>query len=216
MDLNINKNENKIIHLKIEEKNKRRKERILLNKIFLLPNEIITIIYSYIRENVKYLYYNKYCFLDENIKNDKKNGFIYWKFLRTIFDTMENEKILNYINKNIISQYPLILENIWYSSRENNKLYRGIELLTLWKNNNIDINYYKENREIFNNIMKFRFVDALYYYIIKFINIYEYNKKMCIKTIYSNFNILQNIHYEIYKIHYLCKSLSLFEKKLIY
>jgi len=204
-----------VIHSKLAEKMKRKEERKLLNQIQNLAPELITIIYHFLTEKVKYIYNIKYNFLEEKIriKEDSKNGFVYWNFLRNKFELINNSKLLIYINSIIIPIYPLIINNIWYSSKENNKFFKGLELINLWKNNNIDKNYYNESREIFNNIMKYRFIDAIYYYLLRKVNTYEINKIKNVKTIYFNNitstnNISSNNLQDIKKIHFLCRSLT--------
>jgi hypothetical protein len=202
-------------HSKLDEKYKRREERKLLLKIQELPIELITIIYRYLPENVKSLYNVKYIYLEETvkIKDDSKTGFTFRNFLQNLFEPIENNKLLIFIYSIIVPFYPSIINNIWYTSIENNKLFKGLELLNLWKKDGIDIRYYQESRIIFYNIMKYRFVDAIYFYIFRNVNKYELLKIKYFKSIYYNDKVINNNFINVNKIHYLYKCLIALENK---
>jgi hypothetical protein len=182
------------------------KEFNLLLQIQNLSVDILNIIYNYMTGNAKFICNRKYDFLEKKII--KSNNYLeFWNLLKFIFEKMEKIKLINYITKIIIPSYPLIVNKIWYYSKENNKFFSGINLILLWKNNNIDILYYCNNRTSFDNNIIVRFIDAIYYYVFRSIQVFLNKKKISINKEYSNYNECLSIFNNIDKIHSLYKSI---------
>lgn len=202
--------ETKTNNSKIMEKKERKQETKILLKIQNLSKDIICIIYEYMTGNAKFICNNKYKFLYTHIKNDWKRGFIFWKKLQNVFELIEKEKLFDYICNIILPSHNTILDRIWYNSKVNDEYYTGMDLLLLWKNDNLDVNYYGSDRKAINNHIKSRIIDAIYYYILRHFDNYESHKKICFKHLYYyNSTILDysSIFKDTDKIHRLCKSL---------
>ena len=207
--------ETKTKNSKIIEKKERKQEMKILLKIQNLPNDIIYIIYEYMTGNAKFICNHKYKFLETHIKNDSKKGFIFWKMLQNIFEPIEKEKIFDYLCNVILPSHNSIIDRIWYHSIETDKYYTGMDLLLLWKNDNVDINDNYSNKKAMNNNIKNRITDAIYYYILRKIDVYESHKKVCFHHLYYyNSDILDysGIFKDMDNIHRLCKSLFMLHK----
>lgn len=194
--------------LKLIEKEKRKEIKLLENIRILLPTEIICIIYDFMSGNAKFQYNKKYEFLKDKMYYDVKNQFVFYKCIQRKFELLDKMKIWNYINTIIIPNHPLIIKNLWYISKESEIHYKGMDLLNRWDQDVLDINYYQDDVEIINNIMKKRFANAIYYYIKHSIEIYENMKKR------DSCSILDSSHMFIKmdKIYYLFQCLSLLSK----
>lgn len=202
--------ETKTNNTKIMEKKERKQERRLLIKIQDLSKDLICIIYEYMTGNAKFICNHKYTFLETHIKKDSKKGFKFWKTLQNVFEPIEKEKLFDYLCNIIVPSHESIIDRIWYNSKVNNDYYTGMDLLLLWKNDNLDVNYYGPNRKAIHNHIKSRIIDAIYYYILRHIENYESHKKICLNHLYYyNSTILDysNIFKDTDKIHRLCKSL---------
>jgi len=199
--------------LKVIEKEKR-KEKVLLEKIQnLLPYEIICIIYEYMSGNAKFQYNKKYEFIHLLIQGDIKNHFAFYKSLQNIF---ENEnvckiKIWNYINTIIIPNHSLVIHNLWYISKESENHYKGMDLINRWNQDTLDIEYYKGNRKAINDFIKKRFLDGIYYYLRRSVQVYETMKK---KDKYS-FSDASDMFIKMDKIYRLVQSFSLLSNKMV-
>lgn len=194
---------------KIIEKQERKQERKLLLKIQDLSKDIICIIYEYMTGNAKFICNHKYKFLETHIKKDSKRGFTFWKYLRNVFEPIEKEKLFDYLCNIILPSHDSIIDRIWYNSKVNDEYYTGMDLLLLWKNDNLDVAYYGSDRKAINNHIKSRIIDAIYYYILRYIENYESHKKICFNHLYYyNSDILDysSIFKDTDKIHRLCKS----------
>ena len=101
---------------------------------------------------------------------------------------------------------------MFISSKENEHYYTGEDLLDLWEKNTVDIGYYGENRTAFDNHMKVRIIDAIYYYILQSItNFATYKKIHIIHPLYVDSDILDcsELFLKMDRIHRLCKSIEL-------
>ena len=202
--------ETKTNNSKIIEKHERKQERKLLLKIQDLPKDIICIIYEYMTGNAKFICNHKYHFLETHIKKDSKRGFTFWKMLQNIFEPIEKEKLFDYLCNIILPSHNSIIDRIWYHSIVNDEYYTGMDLLLLWKNDNVGINDIYSNKNAINNNIKTRIIYAIYYYILRHIDNYESHKKICFNHLYYyNSDILDysSILKDTDKIHRLCKSL---------
>jgi len=203
--------------LKLIEKEKR-KEVVLLEKIRnLLPVEIICIIYEYMSGNAKFQYNKKYEFLHVLIQGDVKNHFAFYKSLQNIFENGNENickiKIWNYINTIIIPNHSQIIKNLWYISKESENHYKGMDLLNRWNQDTLDMKYYQNSREIINNIIKKRFLDGIYYYIRRSVQVYETMKKKGSDS--CSFLDASNMFIKMDKIHRLVHSLCLLSNKMV-
>jgi hypothetical protein len=195
--------------LKLIEK-ENRKEIKLLEKIRnFLPSEIICIIYNFMCGNAKFQYNKKYEFLKEKMQYDIKNQFVFYKSIQEKFELLDKIKICNYINTIIIPNHPLIIKKLWYISIENTVHCKGMNLLNRWNQHVLGNENSKDDIEI-NNIMKKRFSNAIYYYIIRSLEIYENMKK---RNCYS-FLDASHMFIKMDKIYYLFQSLSLLSNKM--
>jgi len=202
--------------LLIFEKNERKQEMKLLLKIQDLSKDIIYIIYEYMTGNAKFICNYKYKFLETHIKNDSKKGFIFWKMLQNIFEPVEKEKLFDYLCNILFPSHNTIIETIWYNSKIHDEYYTGMDLLLLWKNDKLDMDYYVNNRKAIDNRIKIRIVDAIYYYILRFIDNYEIHKKVCFHHLYnynSSISDYSSIFKDTDKMHRLCKSLFMLYKR---
>lgn len=206
--------------LKLREKKERKEEKQLLSQIRELPEVIICFIYEYMTGKAKFICNKKYEYLEKNVKDDSKNKFVFWKYLNTFFDKIEKKQVLRYLYEVIIPNHISIIDRIWYHSKENDNYYTGKDLLILWEKDKIDIGYYGEIRDGVNNHIKVRIVDAIYYYILRSIEVYTSYKKMhmCNKyenSVYTNTLDYRDIYHKIDKVFRLCKSIEIlsFENK---
>ena len=195
------------------------REKQLLKKIRNdLSSELILIIYEYMTGKAKFICNKKYEYLEKNIKNDYKKNYIYvfWKSLNVVFEPWSKEKTIKYLRNVIIPKHPDVINNIWYHSKENGNFYTGEDLLNLWENDAVDIIYYTESRNAFNNHIKLRVIDAIYYYILHNITrIARCKKAYMTNPLYANSDILDSS--EVFrmtdKIHHLCKSIEILSEK---
>lgn len=204
-----------ILPLKLREKNEIKEEKVLLSRIRELPEVIISSVYQYMTGKAKFICNKKYDYLERNVKHDSKKKFVFWKSLNTFFDKIEKKQLLRYLYEIIFPNHTSVIDRIWYHSKENDKYYTGKDLLILWEEDTIDIGYYGETREGFNNHIKVRIIDAIYHYIIRSFDVYTYYKKMHMCNKYTNTLDYHLIFDNIDNIFRLCKSIEIlsFENK---
>jgi len=186
-------------------------EKQLLKKIQGLSNELIFYIYEYVNGKAKFICNKKYEYLERNVKDDYKKNYVFWKSLNMIFEPLSKKNILMYLRHIIHPNHDSIINRIWYHSKENDNYYTGEDLLDLWEKTNIDISYYGKDRTPFDNHMKMRVIDAIYYYILQNITNFTTNKKVhMIHPLYADSTLLDcsEIFLKIDKIHRLCKSIE--------
>lgn len=181
-------------------------ERQLLKNIQGLPNELIFHIYKYMTGKAKYICNKKYEYLERNVKDDYKKKYVFWKSLNTVFEPVSKENILKYLRDVILPNHSTVIDRIWYHSLETDHYYTGEELLDLWEKNIL----YKQIG--FDNYMKVRIIDAIYYYILQCIaNFATYKKIHLNHPLYVDSDILDcSKHFlKMDKIHRLCKSFEI-------
>jgi hypothetical protein len=135
--------------------------------------------------------------------------------LQNIFEPIEKEKLFDYLCNILFPSHNTIMDTIWYNSKIHDDYYTGMDLLLLWKNNNLDMDYYVTNRKAIDNRIKIRIIDAIYYYILRKIDVYDSHKKVCFHHLYYyNSDILDysGIFKDMDNIHRLCKSLFMLHK----
>ena len=194
------------------------REKQLLQKIQLLSSPLIYHIYEYMTGKAKFICNKKYEYLERNVKDDYKKKYVFWKSLNMVFDPLSKEKIIHYLRNIILPHHSTVIDRIWYHSKENDNYYTGEDLLDLWEKNVVDIIYYGVSRTTFDNHMKMRIIDAIYYYILQSITNFATNKKIhLIHPLYVDSDILdcREIFLKMDKIHRLCKSIELLPLKNI-
>lgn len=192
-------------------------EKQILQKVQCLSNELIFHIYEYMTGKAKFICNKKYEYLERNIKDDYKKKYVFWKSLNLVFEPMTKENIIHYLRDVILPNHPAVINRMWYHSKENDNYYTGEDLLNVWEKNAVDIIYYGDSRTAFNNHIKMRVIDAIYYYILHNITNFSTSKKIhIIHPLYVDSDILdcREIFHTNDKIHRLCKSIELlsFEK----
>lgn len=188
------------------------REKQLLEKIQLLSSPLIFIIYEYMTGKAKFICNKKYEYLERNVKDDYKKKYVFWKSLNMMFEPLSKENILTYLRNIILPNHSTIMDRIWYNSKESDQYYTGEDLLDLWEKNTVDIGYYSENRNAFDNHMKVRIIDAIYYYILQSIaNFATYKKIHITHPLYIDSDILDcsELFLKMDRIHRLCKSVEL-------
>lgn len=195
-------------------------ETQLLKNIQGLPNELIFHIYEYMTGKAKFICNKKYEYLERNVKDDYKNKYVFWKSLNTVFEPLPKENILRYLRDVILPNHSTVIDRIWYHSKETDHYYTGKDLLDLWEKDAVVVDihyYYSESRIGFDNHMKVRITDAIYYYILQCIaNFATYKKIHLNHPLYVDSDILDcsELFLKMDRIHRLCKSIELlsFEK----
>lgn len=188
------------------------REKLLLKKIQGLSSPLIFLIYEYMTGKAKFICNKKFEYLERNVKDDSKNKYVFLKCLNVVFEPLPKEKITTYLRNIILPNHSTVIDRIWYHSKENDEYYTGEDLLNLWEKDVVDIHYYGENRTAFDNHMKVRMIDAIYYYILQSItNFATYRKIHLIHPLYVDSDILDcsEIFLKMDRIHRLCKSVSL-------
>jgi len=162
---------------KVDEERDREKE-ILLN-IQELASPIIFLIYEFLSGTAKFLCNKKYAFLEKRIKNDCRREYSFWTFLKSLFEPMNKQQILDVIYKGPIQFHPSIIDRIWYNHLENNRYYTGYDLIELWKDNRFETIFNLDTNSILilNNNIKNRIIDSIYYYFLRIMDYYEKNRK---------------------------------------
>jgi len=187
-------------------------EKQLLKKIQGLSNELIFYIYEYVNGKAKFICNKKYEYLERNVKDDWKKKYVFWKSLNMVFEPLSKEHIVSYLRNIIIPNHSTIIDRIWYHSKENDNYYTGEDLLDLWEKDVVDVTYYGNSRTPFNNHMKVRIIDAIYYYILQNITNFATNKKIhLIHPLYVDSDMFDcsDTFLKMDKIHRLCKSIEL-------
>ena len=188
------------------------REKHLLKKIQGLSNELIFHIYEYMTGKARFICNKKYEYLERNVKDDYKNKYVFWKSLNMVFEPLPKEKVITYLQTTIRQYHPSVIDRIWYHSKEYDEYYTGEDSLILWEKDAADIVYYGESRKAFDNHMKKRVIDAIYYYILQCItNFSTYKKVHMIHPLYidSTFMDCSENFRKIDRIHRLCKSIEL-------
>ena len=195
------------------------REKQLLKKIQNnLSSPLIFHIYEYMTGKAKFICNKKYEYLERNVKNDYKKKYVFWKSLNMMFEPLSKENILTYLRNIIIPNHSTVMDRIWYHSKENDQYFTGVDLLDLWEKNTVDIGYYGESRTAFDNHMKVRIIDAIYYYILQSIaNFATYKKIHITHPLYVDSDILDcsEVFLKMDRIHRLCKSVEEKYKKLL-
>jgi hypothetical protein len=199
-------NYKKIIKNQLNE-NENENEKILLLKIQELAPELICLIYNYLTGRPKFLCNKKYNFLESVIKGDCYKEYTFWNYLKSIFDPMTKNQILYYLKNGYMKYHPFIIDKIWLFSRDTNKYYDKENLIKLWSGEIIDPIFEKENKNSVNYLLKTRIIDAIYYYFLRSIEIYE--KKMYLDL---QLNLTAKLNYQLIfqnmdKLFYLYKSI---------
>ena len=159
----------------------------------------------------KFICNKKFEYLERNVKDDYKKKYVFWKSLNMVFEPLSKENILTYLRNIILPNHSTMIDRIWYHSKQNEEYYTGEDLLDLWEKNTVDIGYYGECRKAFDNHMKVRIIDAIYYYILQSIaNFATYKKIHITHPLYVDSDILDcsELFLKIDKIHRLCKSIE--------
>jgi hypothetical protein len=202
------KKEQDIDKIKMQEKNIRRQEKKMMMNIQKLPKVLVCHIYDYLSYEMKFYYNPKYEFLEKNVKNDCRKSFVFWKQLRDIFEPLNKKQLLQLLYKNINKNYPYVIDRLWYHSHCGDSYYTGYKLLELWEIDKLDIP--NKNLPAIDHTIKFRIIDAIYFYIIRSVEMYDTNKKKWIRDnkIIVNPIVFQNINSSIrlYKSIYYIKS----------
>ena len=190
------------------------REKQLLKAIQGLSDELIFKIYKYMTGKAKFICNKKYEYLERNVKDDCKKKYVFWKSLNMVFEPLPKENILHYLRKIILPNHPEVIDKVWYHYKENNNdtYYTGEDLLNLWDKDAIDIIYYHNNRIAFDNHIKMRIIDAIYYYILQNItNFTTYKKIHMNHPLYVDSDIVDSSKnfLKIDTIHRLCKSVEL-------
>jgi hypothetical protein len=193
------------------------REKLLLKKIECLSSDLIFHIYEYMTGKAKFVCNKKYEYLEKNIKDDCKKKYVFWKSLNMCFELLTKEKIITYLRNIIIPNHPTVIDRIWYHSLVNDEYYTGKYLLDLWEKDAVNILYYTETITAFNNRMRMRVIDAIYYYILQSITNFATYKKIHLNhPLYVDSDILHygEIFLKMDRIHRLCRSIELqsFEK----
>jgi hypothetical protein len=152
------------------------------------------------------------------VKDDYKKKYVFWKSLNMMFEPLPKEKMITYLRNIIIPNHSPIIDRIWYHSKENDQYFTGEDLLDLWEKTAIDIEYYGIHRTPFDNHMKVRIIDAIYYYILQSItNFTTYKQIHVIHPLYVDSDILDcsELFLKMDRIHRLCKSVELLSLKKI-
>jgi hypothetical protein len=197
---------------KVDEERDREKE--ILQNIQKLASPIIFLIYEYLSGTAKFLCNKKYAFLEKHIKNDCRREYTFWAFLNSLFEPMNKEQILDVIYKGPIRFHPSVIDRIWYNHLENNEYHTGYDLIELWKNNRFEIILNLDDIAIvtLNNNIKKRFIDSLYYYMLRIMDYYEKNRKLqanCKHLFLSKpFHTDPHVFHNIDEIFHLYKSLE--------
>jgi hypothetical protein len=160
----------------------------------------------------KFICNKKYEYLERNVKDDYKKKYVFWKSLNMVIEPLQKEKIIKYLHDIILPNHPEVIDRIWYRSLVNGEHYTGKDLLDLWEKDPVNIVYYNESRLAFNNRMKMRVIDAIYYYILQNITNFATNKKLHrIHSLYVDYDILKcrETFCKMDKIHRLCKSVEI-------
>jgi hypothetical protein len=193
------------------------KEKQLLRKIRKQTKDIIVIIYSYLNGKPKYIYFNKYKYLEKNIKNDYFNGYPIWKFIHQIIDPLTKEQLMEFIVNGPVKNYPQIIEKIWYFSKDTCNFYDGRQLIDLWTNQIQAPKFQLEYMDSVVFTIKTRLIDAIYHYILRNIEKYEREKYIQLNFTNANINFKKRLYSnkyfkEIEKTLYLFKSLEYINK----
>ena len=187
-------------------------ETQLLKNIQGLSNELIFHIYEYMTGKAKFICNKKYEYLEINVKDDYKKKYIFWKSLNTVFERLTKEKIISYLRNIILPNHPTVIDRIWYHSLVNDEYYTGKDLLDLWDKDAVNILYYTETITAFNNRMRMRVIDAIYYYILQSITNFATYKKIHLNhPLYVDSDMLDcsELFLKMDRIHRLCKSVEI-------
>jgi len=190
-------------------------ERQLLKNIQGLSNELIFHIYEYMTGKAKFICNKKYEYLERKVKDDYKKKYVFWKSLNRMFEPLSKENILKYLRNVILPNHPEVMDRIWYHSLETDHFYTGTDLLELWEKNAVvvDIHYYYSESKIgFDNHIKVRVIDAIYYYILQCITNFATYKKIHLNhPLYVDSDMLDcsKNFLKMDKIHRLCKSIEI-------
>ena len=164
----------------------------------------------------KFICNKKFEYLERNVKDDSINKYVFWKSLNTVFEPLSKEKMIKYLRTIILPNHSTVIDRIWYHSKENDQYFTGEDLLDLWERNAVDIVYYGIYRTAFDNNMKVRIIDAIYYYILQRIaNFATYKKIHIIHPLYVDSDMLDccETFLKMDRIHRLCKSIELLSLK---
>lgn len=187
-------------------------ETQLLKNIQGLSNELIFHIYEYMTGKAKFICNKKFEYLEINVKDDYKKKYIFWKSLNTVFERLTKEKIISYLRNIILPNHPTVIDRIWYHSLVNDEYYTGKDLLDLWDKDAVNILYYTETITAFNNRMRMRVIDAIYYYILQSITNFATYKKIHLNhPLYVDSDMLDcsELFLKMDRIHRLCKSVEI-------
>lgn len=188
------------------------REKQLLKKIQALSSPLIFLIYEYMTGKAKFVCNKKYEYLEKNVKDDYKKKYVFWKSLNTVFEPLSKKNILRHLHEVILPNHSTVIDRIWYHSKETDHYYTGKDLLDLWEKDAVDIHYYGESRTAFDNHMKVRMIDAIYYYILQSITNFATYKKIHLNhPLYVDSDILDcsELFLKIDRIHRLCRSIEL-------
>ena len=173
-----------------------------------LPKVLVCHIYDYLSYEMKFHYNPKYEFLEKNVKNDCRKSFVFWKQLRDTLEPLNKKQLVQLLYENINKNYPYVIDRVWYNSLCGDNYYTGYKLLELWAIDKLDIP--NKNLPAIDYTIKFRMIDAIYFSIIRSVEIYDTNKKKWIQdnNIIINPLVFQDINssVRIYKSIYYIKS----------
>ena len=188
------------------------REKHILKKIQSLTNELIFHIYEYMTGKAKFICNKKFEYLEINVKDDSKKKYVFWKSLNMMFEPLSKEKMIKYLRNIILPNHPTVIDRIWYHSKENDQYFTGEDLLNLWERNTVDTVYYGIYRTAFDNHMKVRIIDAIYYYILQSITNFATYKKIHLNhPLYVDSDMLDcsELFLKMDRIHRLCKSVEI-------
>jgi len=194
--------------IKIQEKKVRKQEKKILMNIQNLPKVLVCYIYDYLSYEMKFHYNHKYDFLEKNVKDDCRKSFAFWKQLRDTLEPLNKKQLVQLLYESINKKYPYVIDRIWYHSLCGDNYYTGYKLLELWTIDKLDI--HNKNIPAIDYNIKIRIIDAIYFSIIRSVEIYDKNKKKWMrdnKTIIDPI-VFENIHssLRLYKSIYYIKS----------
>jgi len=184
-----------MIQNSLYKENKKEKEKQnemnLLLKIQQLTPELIYIIYNFLPFRPKLICNKKYDLLKSIIKDDCFREYCFCNYLKSVFDPMSKNQILFFLKNGSLKHHPSIINRIWYFSNITNNYYDKENLIKLWSGDIVDPVFENENKDYINYILKIRVIDAIYYYFLRTIEIYERNKYKCL---HLNLNINSDLN----------------------
>ena len=169
---------------------------MILSKIQNLPIDLIKYIYVFLTPSIRIFCNKKFDLLEEELNNEYK-VWEKWKKCSEIFESLNNKQIMEIINCSYIKENDLIINKIWYHTNDkDNKIiyYKGEKVLELWKLGILDPG-------------KSRLSDAIFYYILRTIQVYSILKKKILLNKVPDFQSIQNAITNIDKSFYIYKTM---------